>query len=110
MRPPMRRCRRRFGRRYAPAQNRLFGDVKTKEARVFHAIRMKCAGWNILRAACSETLRKKVSAMMAHARPGRSLHALRHLLYPLRVLFADLPRRPDPNRPRIAFGLACHRP
>jgi hypothetical protein len=83
------------------------GRLRVRGApRVFHGIRMKCAGWNILRAACSETLRKKVAAMMAMARAACSLHTLRRLMSHLNALFVYSLTDPDANALPFSSGFA----
>ena len=62
--------------------------------RVFHKIWMKYAGWNILRAASSETLRAKVSKMVDMARKAGSFcrfGAFRCLLFHVHRLLGSSP-------------------
>jgi hypothetical protein len=86
------------------------GRLRVRGApRVFHGIRMKCAGWNILRAASSETLRKKVAAMMATARAACFSHAMPRLMSHFSLLFPSLFLRSEVDSLRSLHCIPCYR-
>jgi len=77
-------------------------------ARVFHAIRMKCAGWNILRAASVATLPKKAAAVLAHARTARRFDAIARCLTHLSALFLPPRLCSAPTTRRSLHWISCH--
>lgn len=91
-----------------------FGRLRCRgRPRVFHKIVMKVCGWNILRAAATETLRRRVAKIMkspGYGSPLSSFYAFSELLGRLRRRWAALSphfRRGSSPTPGTALRLAA---